>query len=62
MVVLSCSITIIVSKQAAKPFAAFDVALHEADFLARIDQSIAQSLMVSFSVIMFQELSDSRAK
>ena len=27
-----------------------------------IDQSIAQSLMVSFVMIMFQELADSRAK
>ena len=60
--VLSCSITIIVSKQAAKPFAAFDVALHEADFLTWINQLIAQSLMVPLSVIVFQELADSRAK
>ena len=60
--VLSCSITIVVSKQAAEPLATFDLALRLADFLTWINQLIAQSLMVSFSMIMFQELADSRAK
>ena len=52
----------VVAKQAAKPFATFDVVLREADFLARINQAIAQSLIISFSLIIFQELADNRAK
>jgi hypothetical protein len=53
MMVLSCSITIVVAKQAAKPFAAFDLALHEADFLPWIDQLIVQLLVISLSMIMY---------
>ena len=49
----------VVAKQTTKPFAAFDLALHEADFLPWIYQLIVQSLMISLSMIMFQELADS---
>jgi len=58
----SCSVAVIVSQEAANPLAALDLALRLAEFLTWINQLIAQSLMVSLSVIMFQELADSSAQ
>ena len=52
----------VIPQQAANPFAALDLALCPANFLTWINQLIAQSLMVSLGVIMFQELADSGAK
>ena len=59
---LSRRVAVIVSQEAAESLATFDLALRLADFLTWINQLIAQSLMVPLSVIMFQELADSRAK
>ena len=59
---LSRRVAVIVSQETAESLATFDPALRLADFLTWINQLIAQSLIVTLSVIMFQELADSRAK
>ena len=60
--ILSRRAAVIVSQEAAESLATSDLALRLADFLTWINPLIAQSLMVPLSVIMFQELADSRAK
>ena len=52
---------IVVSQHAAETFATLDVTLVSADILARLDDPVIKALMVSFSMIMFQELPNSIA-
>ena len=51
-------VPIVVEKQSAEPFAACDRALAGTDFILRIEQPIAQALMVPLVVIVFKELAD----
>lgn len=62
MMARSCSGAVIVSQEAANPFPALDLALRLAHFLTWLYQLIPQSLVVSFGMIVFQELSDRGTK
>ena len=48
----------VVSKQSAETFTAFDDAGRVADFAIRIDQQVFQTLMISFLVTMRFEFSE----
>ena len=45
----------IISQDSAEPLVAFDRARRSADLWARLNQGVAQSLMVAFPMIMIQE-------
>ena len=50
---------VVVSQQPTKALMAFNFTVSFADFLARIDDLVAQPLMISFAVKMRKELADS---
>ena len=55
---LSSGLPVVVPQHAAEPFAADDFTVGSTDFVARIDQFIAEPLMVSFAVKMCEEFID----
>ena len=57
-----CSVAIVVTQEPAEPLAALNLALRAADFAVRIDQLIAQALVISLFVIMIEELMDRPAE
>ena len=59
---LLCCVSVVVAQQTAKPRAALDLTIVLADSSTRLDDLVAQSLVISFAVIMSQKFSDSRAQ
>ncbi len=52
----------VVAKQTTESLVALDFTILPANFITRCDDLVVEALMVSLSVIMFQELADSGAK
>ena len=53
---------VVVLQKAAKPFATFHLAGDRADLITRGEDFVAQSLMVSFSMIMNEKRKDGSTK
>jgi hypothetical protein len=47
---------VVVLQKPVKPFTTLNVAIGSADVVARIDQLVAQRLVISFAMIMEEEL------
>ena len=52
----------VVPQQTAEPLVALDLTILPANFITRRDDLVVESLVISLSVIMFQELADGGAK
>ena len=52
----------VVLEHATKPFSALDLSRNGIDIMARIDECIAETLMVSLAMIMLNEVGNSSLK
>ena len=52
----------VVLEHATKPFSALDLSRNGIDIIARIDELVAEALMVSLAVVMLNEVGNSSLK
>jgi hypothetical protein len=53
---------VVVLEHATKPFSALDLSRNGIDIIARIDELVAEALMVSLAMIMLNEVGNSSLK